>query len=928
MADVLASPISSGSDSIARLQEARHQPTDDEEAEPALAHLLSQRVLARAADVNHTEEQRAEASGASEEQRGQRACTCACAHAADDYEGAALALYQGEGDATAEVAQLHSIHSADRSPVRVRNALDEAAASAHTSLAPTSQTFGGTVLVCAADQRETMRGLQPDSDEVVQSAPIPQASSGGGDSSRSALEPPEPAHPAAPEPSLSQGSVELAPLAVSALVPTGANSLLMGDTALYSTDAAGEHPGSAPGSPLNPSAAAASSEPDGWRCREVWHRTRCVPSFDDHATSGTTEKTGVDGWCRTRVTCEDDDDVDESRTVTRRIAPPLSPRADPPAASSSHPETLGAGKPSSTLSVPAPQPSALAVHAAGTGISPIRLRLRDVGAAGQRPPPHASPMMSPKRWLAYGKVDGLTWYATRVPASYRAAMVTWHTLLVVVCHPLPPLGHFHVLDLEQHVQSWWTAVLVQLAVVTALALVQSAHDEPISQAELVVDAIVASVVGSAIGLAACRLLFFLGGPAGHVRQRDGRVSVNRLTSSDISSLGARTLDSWLARERWRRFVARWLHSCPGWLTAWSVSGVSCALAVVYAADVSLRKLGSIFGAWALAQAVTWLLTEPFGIACLVVLLAAYDRYSCQLVTQRFRRRKVLPVHPITSRSPSRSPSKLPSTSSSKSPSKRRRADVQTGSRADGKVEAAREDWPLAERTGGSNELPRVDKARVTWWGGGGSLIRLTSRPAATEAFAHVRSLVQGSYVERCSPTRAPPAGPRSPAVTRWRRERHAVVPTIAEPAASAEARKTDKVDAAAMGANADEAELPTTPTAQLRSPRAVGPVPAPISPVRLSTRFSADGQLIVDCVVVEALERSTSVLDNREPECSHTTHASSKPAAGDAISTRCHRPQAGGAAPRVAPTVSSRWGSARWRSVPGRKYQVHPEPGS
>lgn len=254
--------------------------------------------------------------------------------------------------------------------------------------------------------------------------------------------------------------------------------------------------------------------------------------------------------------------------------------------------------------------------------------------------------------------------------------------------------------------------------------------------------------------------------------------------------------------------------------------------------------------------------------------------------------------------------------------------MQTGSRADGKVEAAREDWPLAERTGGSNELPRVDKARVTWWGGGGSLIRLTSRPAATEAFAHVRSLVQGSYVERCSPTRAPPAGPRSPAVTRWRRERHAVVPTIAEPAASAEARKTDKVDAAAMGANADEAELPTTPTAQLRSPRAVRPVPAPISPVRLSTRFSADGQLIVDCVVVEALERSTSVLDNREPECSHTTHASSKPAAGDAISTRCHRPQAGGAAPRVAPTVSSRWGSARWRSVPGRKYQVHPEPGS
>ena len=205
-------------------------------------------------------------------------------------------------------------------------------------------------------------------------------------------------------------------------------------------------------------------------------------------------------------------------------------------------------------------------------------------------------------------------YSTRCSRAYLDALTRWHSILVLACQPHPPLGQpRHMIDLEMHVQCFWSALMLELGVLALLASSQAPTDEPLDDGWLVLDATVAAIAAGACGLAAGRAAFLVSGPAGRVLGTFGmREGPSHCTCSGVDGVWAPGKTQ-LAR--------RVLRSSTGWLFSWSVFVGGAALAFAHMAGVSVRRASSLVHGWMLSQAISWLLVEPAGIA--LVLAAFY-----------------------------------------------------------------------------------------------------------------------------------------------------------------------------------------------------------------------------------------------------------------------------------------------------------------
>lgn len=219
-------------------------------------------------------------------------------------------------------------------------------------------------------------------------------------------------------------------------------------------------------------------------------------------------------------------------------------------------------------------------------------------------------------------------FVTRCSRSYLHALANWHTLLVLLCQPHPPIGQFHRMDLEMHVQCFWSHAMLELGLLAMLDAHlgaeehtddgEGATDTTPASPELIRRALVAALLAAVCALAVCRLVFVTSGTAGrvanHIATHGGlRAGPSRCTCSAVDGVWApgRRLFAWRA-----------LRSAVGWLTAWGVFVSGAALCYLELAGLPMGRARAVLSGWAIAQLLTWALVEPLGIASALLILRA------------------------------------------------------------------------------------------------------------------------------------------------------------------------------------------------------------------------------------------------------------------------------------------------------------------
>jgi hypothetical protein len=220
-------------------------------------------------------------------------------------------------------------------------------------------------------------------------------------------------------------------------------------------------------------------------------------------------------------------------------------------------------------------------------------------------------------------LDELSSYSPRCSASYLQVLASWHSLLKLLCQPHAPIGKAHVMDLEQHVQCLWNALVAQLAAVAVMAAPETLNDDDDLELEagpLFLNALYASLIGVAIVLVGCRMSFLLSGPAGRAHSTS-EGSPDQLLGFDWACECVRGRVFIRSRAGNVPLLSRCLQSSLGWMIALVVYVVSCVVAAYFTIGATLHKIMFVFACWGTAQLTTWILIEPLALAFVTVALS-------------------------------------------------------------------------------------------------------------------------------------------------------------------------------------------------------------------------------------------------------------------------------------------------------------------
>jgi len=236
----------------------------------------------------------------------------------------------------------------------------------------------------------------------------------------------------------------------------------------------------------------------------------------------------------------------------------------------------------------------------------------------------------------FAKIDV---FQPRVNRTYLDALAHWHTLLLLLCQPHAKVGTTHAIDLEQHLQCFWTGLLLQLALISVLAAQQGGLDYELSPREVGLDAAVASVVAAILALAGCRVVFIWSGVAGRVQSTGATLHgpFNPLWACELVTGRVFVRSTWSGN---KPFLDRVFRSSIGWVVAWSLYGAGAGLAAHLLAGATVRKFVSLMVAWAAAQLTSWLVLEPIGVLLLLLGEPLVRRHAPA------RRARTSPVTPV------------------------------------------------------------------------------------------------------------------------------------------------------------------------------------------------------------------------------------------------------------------------------------------
>jgi hypothetical protein len=240
-------------------------------------------------------------------------------------------------------------------------------------------------------------------------------------------------------------------------------------------------------------------------------------------------------------------------------------------------------------------------------------------------------------------------------AEYVDALARWHTVFAIVCQPQPAIGKHHPIDLEQQLQCFWSHLMLELGAVALLATAHGRDADEAFEEQLGAISFTAAIAAGACGLAVSRVAFVIAGPAGRVRSTTATTppttptttpttpttpagerrapsvwTPSFLNPSPWTRAAGPEVDGVWAYRHWapttaplrREFVLRVLRSAGGWLVAWSIFAGGAALARGCMVGTSGRRASSVLRGWALAQAVSWALVEPAGVALALALFYA------------------------------------------------------------------------------------------------------------------------------------------------------------------------------------------------------------------------------------------------------------------------------------------------------------------
>jgi len=263
----------------------------------------------------------------------------------------------------------------------------------------------------------------------------------------------------------------------------------------------------------------------------------------------------------------------------------------------------------------------------------------------------------------FAKIDV---FQPRVDRSYLDGLAHWHTLLLLLCQPHAKVGTTHAIDLEQHLQCFWTGLLLQLALISLLAAQQGGLDHELSPREISLDAAVASVVAAVLALAGCRVIFIWSGVAGRVQSTGATLHgpFNPLWACELITGRVFVRSTWSGN---KPFLDRVFHSSIGWVVAWGLYGAGAVLAAHLLAGTTARKFVSMMVAWAAAQLTSWLVLEPIGVLILLLGEPLVRRHAP-------RRARTSPVTPVKA---TKDPQAAPGRMLVKPPTKGRPAVVES-----------------------------------------------------------------------------------------------------------------------------------------------------------------------------------------------------------------------------------------------------------
>ena len=206
---------------------------------------------------------------------------------------------------------------------------------------------------------------------------------------------------------------------------------------------------------------------------------------------------------------------------------------------------------------------------------------------------------------------------------YLRALASHHTLFAILCQPHATPGSFHRIDIEQLVQCFWSALMTELAIAAALASSQGGYDYELTPGNVATDATVGAIVSACVALVGCRAVFIWSGPAGRSKLlwqraagKKGHEEKEKNQTLEIVQPAAHCcfkLCDCRCDPFSRSLRRRAQRSCVGWSFAIGTYLLACAVSILCISGTSIRKFKSLIGAWALAQAISWVVLEPMGV---------------------------------------------------------------------------------------------------------------------------------------------------------------------------------------------------------------------------------------------------------------------------------------------------------------------------
>jgi hypothetical protein len=188
--------------------------------------------------------------------------------------------------------------------------------------------------------------------------------------------------------------------------------------------------------------------------------------------------------------------------------------------------------------------------------------------------------------------------------AFMRKMAAHHTLFALTCQPLPQAGTFHTIDIEQLLQCFWCSVVWQLAILGGLARAQGGDGHMLTQGQLVLDAAVAALASSIIGLVGVRYAFTVTGVASRSRNLGGDYSEEKWVDSGFVGIYRPP----------NEFIQRAVRAAGGWEVAFGVYLAGCITSLYFIAGATLAKFVSLLGAWGATLLISWFLVEPSLIA--------------------------------------------------------------------------------------------------------------------------------------------------------------------------------------------------------------------------------------------------------------------------------------------------------------------------